>query len=84
VVTLLRSIAFMVPAGLGVQDAGYVAFLAAFGVPEAATVGVAFVLIKRAKELFWIAMGFVLFLFSKQSPAGGKEPALGSPAQGAP
>lgn len=72
VVTLLRSLAFMIPAGLGVQDAGYVAFLAAFGVPEAATVGVAFVLIKRFKELFWIAIGFLLIAFLKESPAAGQ------------
>jgi uncharacterized protein (TIRG00374 family) len=72
VVTLLRSLAFMVPAGLGVQDAGYVAFLGAFGVPEAATVGVAFVLIKRFKELFWVAIGFLLIAFLKESPTTGE------------
>jgi uncharacterized membrane protein YbhN (UPF0104 family) len=68
VVSLLRSIAFMIPAGLGVQDAGYVAFLGAFGVPDAATLGVAFVMIKRAKELFWIALGFALFLVLGDGP----------------
>jgi uncharacterized protein (TIRG00374 family) len=62
VVSLLKSLAFMVPAGLGIQDAGYVAFFGAFGIPDAPTLGVAFVLIKRAKELFWIAVGFLLFL----------------------
>jgi len=62
VVVLLRSFAFMIPGALGVQDAGYVAFLSAFGVPDAATVGVAFVLVKRAKELFWIIVGYSLFL----------------------
>ncbi|MFO0757336.1 MAG: lysylphosphatidylglycerol synthase transmembrane domain-containing protein [Byssovorax sp.] len=77
VVTLLRSLAFMIPAGLGVQDAGYVAFLAAFGVPEAATVGVAFVLIKRVKEMFWIAVGFILIALAKESPSSGEATALG-------
>ncbi len=61
VVSFLRSLVFMVPAGLGVQDASYVAFLGAFGVPSASTVGVAFVLVKRAKEILWVAIGFLLF-----------------------
>lgn len=68
VVSLLRSMAFMVPAGLGVQDAGYVAFLSAFGVPEAATVGVAFVLVKRTKEIFWVAVGFLMFVIMRDAP----------------
>ncbi|MFT3766738.1 MAG: lysylphosphatidylglycerol synthase domain-containing protein [Minicystis sp.] len=75
VVSLLRSLAFMVPAGLGVQDAGYVAFLGAFGVPDAATLGVAFVLIKRVKELFYIALGFVLFVVLGDAPTGASLPA---------
>lgn len=61
VISLLRSIAFVVPAGLGIQDAGYVAFLSAFGVPAPAATAVAFVLLKRAKELFWILAGLGLF-----------------------
>ncbi|WP_437283056.1 lysylphosphatidylglycerol synthase domain-containing protein [Sorangium sp. So ce375] len=61
VLALLRAAAFMVPAGLGVQDAGYVAFLTALGVPGAVTVGAAFVLVKRAKEIVWIALGLLVF-----------------------
>jgi uncharacterized membrane protein YbhN (UPF0104 family) len=73
VVSLLRSIAFMVPAGLGIQDAGYVAFFAAFGIPDAATLGAAFVLIKRAKEVVWIGVGFTLFAVRGDLP-GTAEP----------
>ncbi|WP_433937442.1 lysylphosphatidylglycerol synthase transmembrane domain-containing protein [Sorangium cellulosum] len=61
VLSMLRAAAFMVPSGLGVQDAGYVAFLGALGVPGAVTVGAAFVLIKRAKEIVWIALGLLVF-----------------------
>jgi hypothetical protein len=68
VVVMLRSLAFVVPGALGVLDAGYVAFLGAFGVPDAPTVGVAFMLIKRAKELLWIAVGFLIFLVMKDAP----------------
>lgn len=57
---VVRSIAVPVPAGLGVQDVGYVLFLKAAGVPAAATVGVAFVLLKRGKDLFFILLGFAL------------------------
>jgi hypothetical protein len=82
VVSLLRSLAFMVPAGLGVQDAGYVAFLGAFGVPDAATLGVAFVLIKRVKELFWIAVGYLLFLVLGDAPQGASLPLPDAAAPG--
>lgn len=69
VVVMLRSLAFAVPGALGVLDAGYVAFLGAFGVPDAPTVGVAFMLIKRAKELLWISVGFLIFLVMKDAPS---------------
>jgi uncharacterized membrane protein YbhN (UPF0104 family) len=67
--SLLRSGAFMVPGGLGVQDAGYVALLGGFGVPEAASVGVAFVILRRAKELLWIAVGYLLLAASPARPS---------------
>jgi hypothetical protein len=62
VVSLVRNVVFVVPAGLGVQDLGYAACFAALGVPEAASTGAAFVLLKRGKELFWIAFGYALLL----------------------
>ncbi|AUX23400.1 hypothetical protein SOCEGT47_039250 [Sorangium cellulosum] len=78
VLALLRAAAFMVPAGLGVQDAGYVAFLHALGVPGAATAGAAFVLLKRAKEIVWIALGLLVFFCSRALfrplPGRGREP----------
>lgn len=77
VVVMLRSLAFVVPGALGVLDAGYVAFLGAFGVLDAPTVGVAFMLIKRAKELVWIGVGFLLFLVMKDAPP--REGAAGVP-----
>ncbi|MBC8044043.1 MAG: flippase-like domain-containing protein [Rhizobacter sp.] len=59
-ISLLKSVFFILPAGLGVQDLGYVTSLYAFGVPDAANVGAAFVVLKRTKELFWIAVGYGL------------------------
>jgi uncharacterized membrane protein YbhN (UPF0104 family) len=59
---LLRSIAFFAPAGLGVQDLGYATALAAFGVPDAGAAALAFTLLKRCKEAFWIAVGWGLLV----------------------
>jgi uncharacterized membrane protein YbhN (UPF0104 family) len=64
--SLLRCVAFFSPAGLGVQDLGYMAFLSALGIPDAAAVGAAFVLLKRAKEILWIAVGYALLLFGAE------------------
>jgi uncharacterized protein (TIRG00374 family) len=57
---LVRALAVPVPGGLGVQDAGYVLCLRALGIPDATTIGTAFVLLKRGKDLFWVVLGFVL------------------------
>jgi uncharacterized membrane protein YbhN (UPF0104 family) len=57
-ISLLRSLAAFSPGGLGFQDAGYVAALAALGVPDPLTAGAAFVVLKRAKELAWAAVGY--------------------------
>ena len=57
---LVRALAVPVPAGLGVQDLGYVLSLKALGVPAVTTVGAALVLLKRGKDIFWILRGFVL------------------------
>jgi len=58
--SLVRSLAFFVPAGLGVQDLGYFAFFGALGIPDAMGIGAAFVLLKRMKELFWVCVGYAL------------------------
>ncbi len=57
-VVLARNLAFFMPAGLGVQDAGYVAFLSAYGLASAASA--AFVIVKRTKELVWIGVGYLM------------------------
>ena len=57
-VSLVRSIGNVAPAGLGVQDAGYAVLFEALGVPAPTTA--AFVLLKRGKELVWIAVGYAL------------------------
>lgn len=58
--SFVRNVAFMLPSGIGVQDAGYVAFLQALSVPDPLTTGAAFVLLKRSKEMCWAAVGYGL------------------------
>jgi len=58
--TLLRNVAFVVPAGIGIQDAGYALFLRALGVADATELAAAFTLLKRSKELALVALGLGL------------------------
>jgi uncharacterized protein (TIRG00374 family) len=82
-VVFLRNLAFFVPAGLGVQDAGYLAFLRAFGVAGASSSAAAFVIVKRAKELLWVAIGyltlFVLQAGTRAAPADSAPVLLSTP-----
>lgn len=82
--SLVRSAALFAPAGLGVQDLGYMAFLGALGLPDAGATSAAFVLLKRGKELAWIAIGYATLaaLRAAEPAAPGSSPATG--AAGAP
>ena len=44
------------------------------GVPDATTVGTAFVLLKRGKDLFWILLGFVLLALGERRGAAAPAP----------
>jgi hypothetical protein len=66
--SFLKNVLFILPSGIGIQDVGYVSCLSALGVPEALTVGAAFSALKRGKELFWAAIGYLL-LASEARPA---------------
>lgn len=73
---LARAMIVPVPGGLGIQDFGYVLCLRALDVGDAATVGAAFVMLKRGKEAFWMAVGFALL------PSGVRRPKPTAPAAG--
>lgn len=62
VVVFIRHVLFVIPAGLGVQEASYVAFLAALGVGNSVELGAAFAVLKRSKEVFWSIVGYALLL----------------------
>lgn len=57
-VAMVRTAAFVVPAGLGAQDLALAFVLHALGVPGGLEVAVAFVVVKRARELLWVALGY--------------------------
>jgi uncharacterized membrane protein YbhN (UPF0104 family) len=67
--SFLRNVAIIVPAGLGVQDLSYVTFLRALQVPDALNVAAAFLLLKRSKEVFWSALGYVVLAVELRSEA---------------
>ncbi len=62
--TMLRTLFFFIPSGLGIQDLGYLAFFEAIGIPEFRLYGGAFVLLRRLKEVFWYAAGYAVMFFS--------------------
>jgi uncharacterized protein (TIRG00374 family) len=66
-IIVVRSAAVPVPAGIGVQDVGYVLCFGALGFADAITLATAFVVLKRGKDLFWILVGFTL-LATRRSP----------------
>ncbi len=72
----LRSVAFIVPSGLGVQDAGYFLMLNGAGVSH--PLSAAFIIVKRSREILWVSLGYgILFIsgfgskvsFSRMEPA---------------
>jgi uncharacterized membrane protein YbhN (UPF0104 family) len=63
VLSMLRMAVFIVPGGLGIQDAGYALFLHALGVPDATAAGAAFAVLKRSKELAYALLGYALLAF---------------------
>jgi uncharacterized protein (TIRG00374 family) len=65
--SLLRVVVFFVPAGLGVQDGALILLLGALGVPNPVAAGTALVLVKRAKEVFWIGTGTALLLANRRT-----------------
>ena len=63
-ITMLRTLFFFIPSGLGVQDLGYLAFFQALGIPDVLAYGGAFVLLRRIKELVWYSFGYGIMFFS--------------------
>jgi uncharacterized membrane protein YbhN (UPF0104 family) len=56
--SMVRSIVVLLPSGLGVVDMGYATVMRALGVDASAAA--AFVLLRRAKEAAWVAIGYAI------------------------
>jgi hypothetical protein len=68
-IIVVRSAAVPVPAGLGVQDVGYLLCFRALGFADPVTLATAFVVLKRGKDLFWILVGFALLAAGRERAA---------------
>ena len=66
--SFLKNVLFVLPAGVGVQDVGYVACLSALGVSDALTIGAAFSALRRGKELLWATVGYALLASEVRPP----------------
>jgi hypothetical protein len=73
--SFLRALFFVVPAGLGVQDAAMILLLRTFGAPDPIATGAAYMFIKRAKEVFWIVAGFFFMASTREVWRGTSRPA---------
>ncbi len=60
--SLLRNFFFFAPAGLFFQDLGYLRCFSALGLTDAASVATAFVVLKRAKELVYVGIGYLAWI----------------------
>ena len=65
--SMIRHVAFVAPAGLGIQDLSYAVLLQVFGVPDWLGVAATFTLLKRSKELLWSLVGFSLLASMQRS-----------------
>ncbi len=61
--SMFRLLFFMVPSGVGGQDASFFVLFKMYDISKASA-GV-FIAFKRAREIFWIALGLVLVLLSR-------------------
>jgi uncharacterized membrane protein YbhN (UPF0104 family) len=62
IVSIVRIGFFFLPGGFGGQEAGYYGLLKLYGVPHGEAIAAAFVITKRAKEVLWVAIGYLLLL----------------------
>ncbi len=69
IMSVLKVLVFFVPAGLGVQDAGYAAFIGGVAGPGSLHLAAAFVMVKRAREVLLIGVGYGLLFFQRKAGA---------------
>jgi uncharacterized protein (TIRG00374 family) len=70
--SILRIFFFFLPAGIGASEVGFLALFAAFGFPEAITLGAAYITVKRLKEAGWVGLGYLALWFFGVHPVRSK------------
>jgi uncharacterized protein (TIRG00374 family) len=60
-VSLLRLAAFFLPSGIGIQETGYAGIIATLGLGATSSIAM-FLVIKRMRDIFWIALGYAILL----------------------
>lgn len=66
--SIVKVLFFFIPSAVGAQEAGILTVLTAFGIPEAAAVAAAFIILRRGKELAWALSGIGLFAYLRINP----------------
>ena len=74
----VRFATFLVPASLGAFEGANAAAFGALGYGAAA--GIAFSLVRRARQVVWIVIGLLVLVAMRWSDAGSAKPAAGAPA----
>lgn len=67
---LLRIAFFFIPSAFGAVEAAYVSLIAGFGVADPASIALAFIAIKRSREVLWIALGYIALVISRRWRGG--------------
>jgi hypothetical protein len=68
--SVVRAVAVFAPAGVGVQDLGYLAFFGAYDVANVGIIGPAFLVLKRLREMSYVIVGMGLLLWSAHAAKG--------------
>jgi len=66
-VQLVRTITFFIPAGLGTQEGTF--FIVVGALTGVSSAGLAVALIRRFRELIWLAVSFLLAIFYSVRPS---------------
>ena len=60
VISIVRLTFFFIPSSIGIQEVVYFTMFRGFGLPQGDAIAAAFIIIKRLKEICWIAIGYAL------------------------
>ena len=71
-IQILRIVTFFIPSSIGTQEGGIVLIFMQFGFNQ--TLGLTFAIIRRIREMIWIAVGLVLWAMTEDRPVIARTP----------